>query len=146
MNNMVSSLDDTGYSACFLRPETMVERGQQREGLTFLTPAAYWEPITQLLSSSSVFSFNMSFRKPAKMLGLVNFCSGFLLRYVTILKVCNLFTNSCWAIMLSLSSTPSLSPCLTTAPHSFRPRGFHIYSQQAMHGVTVGRLCQWPKI
>ena len=26
MNNMMSSLDDTGYAACSLRPEMMVER------------------------------------------------------------------------------------------------------------------------
>ena len=41
MNNMVSSLDDTGYAACPLRPEMIVERGQQREGVTILTPTAH---------------------------------------------------------------------------------------------------------
>ena len=41
MNNMVSSLDDTGYAPCSLRPEMIVERGQQREGVTILSPAAY---------------------------------------------------------------------------------------------------------
>lgn len=37
MNNMMSSLDDADYAACSLRPEMIVERGQQREGVTILT-------------------------------------------------------------------------------------------------------------
>ena len=40
-SNMMSSLDDTGYAACPLRPEMIVERGQQREGVTILTPTAH---------------------------------------------------------------------------------------------------------
>ena len=51
MNNMMSSLDDADYAACSLRPEMIVERGQQREGVTILTPAAYWEPTPQLTLS-----------------------------------------------------------------------------------------------
>ena len=41
MNNMMSSLADTGYAACSLRQEMMLERGQQKEEVTILTPATY---------------------------------------------------------------------------------------------------------
>ena len=41
MNNLMSILDDTGNAACSLRPEMMLERGQQKEEVTILTPATY---------------------------------------------------------------------------------------------------------